>query len=46
LEVGLLINFGAKSLEVKRLYNKKSKAYNPDNKQIRPEVQTVNKNKS
>src|SRR5665213_1160268 len=25
LEVGLLINFGAKSLEVKRLYNKKYK---------------------
>ncbi len=25
LEVGLLINFGAKSLEVKRLYNKKFK---------------------
>ena len=25
LEVGLLINFGAKSLEVKRLYNKKLK---------------------
>lgn len=31
LEVGLLINFGAKSLEVKRLYNKKYKAFNPDN---------------
>jgi GxxExxY protein len=26
LEVGLLLNFGAKSLEIKRLYNKK---YNP-----------------
>ena len=25
LEVGLLINFGARSLEVKRLYNKKYK---------------------
>ncbi len=35
LEVGLLINFGAKSLEVKRLYNKKYKAYNQDNKLIR-----------
>ncbi len=32
LEVGLLINFGAKSLEVKRLYNKKYKA---SNQQIR-----------
>ncbi len=31
LEVGLLINFGAKSLEVKRLYNKKYKEQNQDN---------------
>ncbi len=31
LEVGLLINFGARSLEVKRLYNKKSKASNQGN---------------
>ena len=30
LEVGLLINFGAKSLDVKRLYNKKYKS-NQDN---------------
>jgi len=29
LEVGLLINFGARSLEVKRLYNKKYKPLNP-----------------
>lgn len=28
LEVGLLINFGAKSLEVKRLFNKKYKLFN------------------
>ena len=28
LEVGLLINFGAKSLEVKRLFNKKYKPFN------------------
>jgi GxxExxY protein len=28
LEIGLLINFGARSLEFKRLYNKK---YNPNN---------------
>lgn len=32
LEVGLLINFGAKSLEVKRLYNKKYKDFNQGNK--------------
>lgn len=31
LEVGLLINFGAKSLEVKRLYNKKYRASNQAN---------------
>lgn len=31
LEVGLLINFGAKSLEVKRLFNKKYNALNQDN---------------
>ncbi len=29
LEVGLLINFGGKSLEVKRLFNKKYKPSNP-----------------
>ena len=31
IEVGLLINFGAKSLEVKRLYNKKYKDPNQEN---------------
>jgi GxxExxY protein len=30
LEVGLLINFGARSLEVKRLFNKKYKPSNQD----------------
>ena len=30
LEVGLLINFGGKSLEVKRLFNKKYKLSNQD----------------
>lgn len=30
LEVGLLINFGSKSLEVKRLFNKKYKPSNQD----------------
>jgi GxxExxY protein len=30
LEVGLLINFGAKSMEVKRLFNKKYKASNQE----------------
>jgi GxxExxY protein len=34
LEVGLLINFGAKSLEVKRLYNKKYKDPNQENQLI------------
>jgi GxxExxY protein len=32
LEVGLLINFGSKSMEVKRLYNKK---YDPDKINLR-----------
>ncbi len=31
LEVGLLINFGSKSLEVKRLFNKKYKGSKQDN---------------
>ncbi len=31
LEVGLLINFGARSLDVKRLYNKKYKSHNRAN---------------
>ena len=33
LEVALLINFGAKSLEVKRLYNKKYKEPNQENQE-------------
>ena len=41
LEVGLLINFGAKSLEVKRLYNKKYKNIHPHNPaSVKSEVQT------
>ena len=34
LDIGLLINFGAKSLEVKRLYRKSRKISNPDNLKI------------
>ena len=34
LDIGLLINFGAKSLEVKRLYRKNKKNPNPDNQII------------
>ena len=34
LDIGLLINFGAKSLEVKRLYRKNKKNPNPDNLKI------------
>jgi len=34
LDIGLLINFGAKSLEVKRLYRKNRKISNPDNLKI------------
>jgi GxxExxY protein len=35
LEIGLLINFGAKSLEFKRVQNKKFKQYNQGNPEIR-----------
>jgi hypothetical protein len=35
LEVGLLINFGAKSLEFKRVGNKKFKQKNQGNPQIK-----------
>lgn len=31
LEIGLLINFGGKSLEFKRVYNNKIKDLNPEN---------------
>ncbi len=34
LDIGLLINFGAKSLEVNRLYRKNKKNPNPDNQII------------
>ena len=34
LDIGLLINFGAKSLEVKRLYRKSRKISNPGNLKI------------
>ena len=34
LDIGLLINFGAKSLEVKRLYRKNKENPNPDNQII------------
>lgn len=34
LEIGLLINFGARSLEFKRLYNKKFKPDKPPYKKI------------
>ena len=35
LDKGLLINFGAKSLEIKRLFRKNKKNVNPDNLKIR-----------
>jgi GxxExxY protein len=38
LDKGLLINFGARSLEVKRLFRKKPKTYDPDNHQNRDSV--------
>ena|GEM_PF-4007602 len=34
LDIGLLINFGAKSLEVKRLYRKNKKIVDPGNPKI------------
>lgn len=40
LEVGLLINFGGKSLEYKRLENKK---YDPTKKRTIPEIFNINK---
>ena len=38
LEVGLLINFGAKSLQVKRISNKSFKQRNQGNPKIKPEL--------